>query len=128
MTGVGARRRRVLVVEDEMMVAMLVEHMVQDLGHEVVGPAMTLDKALELAAHAAFDCAILDVNLGHGVFSTPVALALARRGIPFLFASGYGSTAAIEGFEHAPVCKKPFVAADLAAALDRLPHPAAPQA
>jgi hypothetical protein len=55
-------------------------------------------------------------------------MALAERGIPFLFASGYGSKTAIEGFEHAPVCKKPFLAADLASALERLPPPATSRA
>jgi CheY-like chemotaxis protein len=112
--------RRVLVVEDEMLVAMLVEDMVRDLGHEVVGPAMTLDAALLLAEGAAVDCAILDMNLGDGTPSTPVALVLAGRHIPFLFATGYGAAGANANFAEAPVLEKPFIAEHLGQALQRL--------
>jgi len=115
-----AHPRRVLIVEDEMMVAMLVEDMVHDLGHEVVGPAMTLEVALQLAREERVDCAILDMNLGQGVLSEPVARALEARGVPFLFATGYGSKSVIEGFATAPVLKKPFVTGDLSRALHRL--------
>ena len=108
--------QRVLIVEDELMVAMLVEAMVEDLGHEVVGPAMTLDRALQLAREGQFDCAILDMNLGDGVMSTPVAAALAARGIPFLFATGYDSKGAVGPFD-AAVLRKPFLAAELDRAL-----------
>lgn len=100
-------RRRVLVVEDEMMIAMLIEDMVTDLGHEVVGPAMTLEEALRLA-DGDIDCAILDMNLGHGNFSTPVAELLNERGIPFMFATGYGGSVLDREFENAPVLRKPF--------------------
>jgi len=125
MDGIG---RRVLIVEDEMMVAMLVEDMVRDLGHQVVGPAMTLNAALTLATEAAVDYAILDMNLGHGVLSTPVAEALAARGIPFMFATGYGSKVVIDGFGEAPVLNKPFMAADLARVLGGLLGQAPPAA
>lgn len=116
----GQLLRRVLVVEDEILVAMLVEDMVRDLGHEVVGPAMTLDVALQLAEEASVDCAILDVNLGEGTPSTPVAVILAARHIPFLFATGYGAAGANSTFATAPVLEKPFVTRHLDQALRRL--------
>lgn len=102
------RQRRILVVEDEMMIAMLIEDMVTDLGHQVVGPAMTLDEALKLAVTAEIDCAILDMNLGHGNFSTPVATVLSERGIPFMFATGYGSAVLDQTFQNTPILRKPF--------------------
>ena len=81
--------RRVLVIEDEMMIAMLLEDMLADLGHQVVGVAGRLDVALELARDADADLAILDVDLG-GESSFPVAEVLTSRGLPFLFATGFG--------------------------------------
>ena len=100
-----------------MLVAMLVEEMVQELGYQVVGPAMTLDKALQLIEQAPFDCAILDINLGHGVISAPIAQKLEARGIPFLYASGYGSKEAIDGIGERIILKKPFLPQDLDRAL-----------
>jgi CheY-like chemotaxis protein len=85
-----ADRKRVLVVEDEMTIALLIEDMLTDLGHEVVGLAMRLPQAMELAATAIVDLAILDVNLD-GRMSFPVADLLSARGVPFVFATGYGS-------------------------------------
>jgi CheY-like chemotaxis protein len=77
-------RLRVLLVEDEIMVALLLEEMLADLGHEVVGPVARLDKAVAMARQEALDIAILDVNLnGKEVF--PVAAVLSARGIPFFF-------------------------------------------
>jgi len=81
--------KRILVVEDEAMVAMLIEDMLNDLGCDVVGPAMRIEHALQLAETAALDAAILDINLG-GVRSDPVANILDRRRVPTLFATGYG--------------------------------------
>ena len=63
-----APRRRLLIVEDEMLIAMLVEQMAQDLGYDVVGPALTVDEALSLIQRETFDCAILDMNLGSTIF------------------------------------------------------------
>ncbi|WP_158815226.1 response regulator [Methylocapsa sp. S129] len=113
-------RRRVLVVEDEMMVAMLVEDMILELGYDVVGPAMTLESGLALARDEPLDGAILDVNLGHGARTTPIAEVLKSRGVPFMFATGYGSNALIEGFRDAPVLKKPFSMKEFTQALERL--------
>jgi CheY-like chemotaxis protein len=112
-----ARRRRILVVEDEMLIAMLVEQMAEDLGYDVVGPAMTIGEALSLIDEQTIDGAVLDMNLGHGVSSAPVAEALVAKGVPFLFASGYGANGAFENVSAAPVLNKPFLTHDLEKAL-----------
>ena len=118
MSGNDALRgRRVLVVEDETMIAMLVEDMLADLGCAVVGPAHGLDAALALAGGGeAIDAALLDVNLcGQPVF--PVADALRAKGVPMVFATGYGESGLREIDAGAPVLQKPFRVADLARAL-----------
>jgi CheY-like chemotaxis protein len=80
--------RRILVVEDEMMVLMLLEGMLQDLGCRAICSAATVTEALDLIAESTFDAATLDVNLG-GSTSLPVANVLAGLGVPFAFATGY---------------------------------------
>jgi DNA-binding response OmpR family regulator len=107
---------RVLIVEDEMLVAMLIEDTVMDLGLEVVGPMMRLETALEAAANEAFDFAILDINLA-GKTSFPVADCLVERGIPFMFASGYGAAGLSERYRDAPIVQKPFAPHQLEAML-----------
>lgn len=111
--------KRVLVVEDEMLIAMLVEDLVEELGHSVTATAAHLEEALRLARSADVDVAILDLNLG-GDRSIPVAEVLAERRIPFMFASGYGAAGLPPEHSGAVVVQKPFVAEDLSAALDRL--------
>jgi CheY-like chemotaxis protein len=113
------RRLRVLIVEDEMLVAMNIEDMLLELGHEVAGIASRLEPALALARDGAFDIAMLDVNLA-GDRSFPVADLLIERGLPFLFATGYGPGGIDEKYRDRPVLQKPFRAADLAAAVDAL--------
>ena len=110
------RRLRILVVEDEMLVAMNIEDMLLDLGHEVAGLASRLEPALALAREGSFDIAMLDVNLA-GQQSFAVADILAARGIPFLFATGYGGKGIAEGHRDRPVLQKPFRASDLGEAL-----------
>jgi CheY-like chemotaxis protein len=112
------RGRRVLVVEDEAMVAMLVEDMLTELGHSVVGPAMRLDRALPLAREAEFDFAILDVNLG-GQLSYPVAEVLRARGIPFIFATGYGRNGVEDAYRDTITLMKPFERSDVQRAFAR---------
>ena len=109
--------RRVLVVEDEMMIAMLVEDMLAELGCRVVGPAHALDAALDLArTEAEIDAALLDVNLaGQPVFA--VADALREKGVPAIFSTGYGDAALRDVDRGALVLQKPFRAGDLARAL-----------
>lgn len=104
--------RRVLIVEDEVLVCMLLEDMLETLGCTLVGPASRLDKALQLAREASIDSAILDVNLaGQEVY--PVAEALAARGIPFVFATGYGTTGLRAPYQDSPTLQKPFSQDDL---------------
>jgi CheY-like chemotaxis protein len=111
---------RILVVEDEMTIALLIEDMLIDLGHEVVELAMRLPQAMHLAATAAIDFAILDVNLD-GRMSFPVADLLRERGVPFIFATGYGSAGLDEHYRgSAPVVKKPFRLQDLRSAIDSM--------
>lgn len=110
---------RILIVEDEMLVAMLIEDAITDLGHEIVGPAMRLETALDTAAKEQIDAAILDINLA-GKQSFPVADILTSRGIPFMFASGYGSAGLIEPYKEAPILQKPFAPHQLEAMLTRL--------
>jgi CheY-like chemotaxis protein len=113
---VPERRLRILIIEDEMLVAMNIEDMLLDLGHEVAGLAGRLDAALSLAREAEFDLAMLDVNLA-GETSFPVAAVLAERSIPFLFATGYGAKGIAEEYRDRPVLQKPFRAQDLHAML-----------
>jgi CheY-like chemotaxis protein len=110
---------RVLVVEDEMMVSMLIEDMLTDLGCTVVGPASRLDEALELAERGGIDCAVLDVNLG-GQPIFPVADLLRQKGAPFAFATGYGDAGLREADRGSPVLQKPFREGDLARVLGAL--------
>jgi CheY-like chemotaxis protein len=109
--------RRVLVVEDELMISMLVEDMLADLGCSVVGPAHELAAALALAnSSEGIDAALLDVNLG-GQSVFPVADALRARGVPSIFSTGYGEAGLRDVDRGAPVLQKPFRAGDLARAL-----------
>ncbi|HEX2556409.1 MAG TPA: response regulator [Microvirga sp.] len=103
----GSTTCRVLFVEDEAMVSMLIEDMLLDLGVEVVGPAAKLDHALTLAREAEVEAAILDINIG-GHLTYEVADVLRRRGIPVIFATGYGAAALPERFRGTPTLHKPF--------------------
>src|SRR5690242_12307025 len=83
---------RLLVVEDEMLIAMTIEDVLSDLGCTVVGPASSVAKAMDLLGKEEIDGAILDLNL-KGEQAIPVAQALQDRGTPFFFLTGYGSSA-----------------------------------
>lgn len=110
--------RRVLLVEDESMIAMLIEDMLLDLGCEVV-VAMRLDQALAQVHGRAFDLAVLDVNLGEAR-SYPVADLLAERGTPFMFATGYGLEGLEKAYQTVPVVQKPYQRAQLQHLLEHL--------
>jgi AcrR family transcriptional regulator len=119
-TTIAVRRSlRILVVEDEMAVAMMAETMLTGLGHEVVGPAMRLEDALGPARSAEFDVAMLDVNLGRDK-AFPAADILRDRGIPFFFATGYGREGIIPEYQDRLVLHKPFQTPDLERALASL--------
>ena len=111
--------KRILLVEDEAVIAFAVEDMLLDLGCEVVGPAFRLDDAVALASSAAIDAAILDVNL-NDERSFAVAEILRRRGIPFLFATGYADTGVDWDGGDVALLAKPYRKEQIAAALDRL--------
>ncbi|MCK1651223.1 response regulator [Bradyrhizobium sp. 149] len=98
---------RALLVEDEGLVALMLEDMLEELGLKVVASAAHLPKACELATTASFDVALLDVNLA-GQFVFPVAHILRARKIPFLFSTGYGGPPLEEEFRNTPAIGKPF--------------------
>src|SRR5688572_5561239 len=99
--------KRILVVEDELMIRMLLEDMLGELGYTIAAEAARVEEALEAAKHADFDLAILDVNL-NGQPISPVADALVARGMPFVFATGYGERGLPEPYRDRPTLKKPF--------------------
>jgi CheY-like chemotaxis protein len=105
---------RILVVEDEALVAMLLEDMVADAGHELAFTAGTVPEALAYVnEHGGdFDYAVLDVNLG-GQASYPIAEALAAAGKPFAFSTGYGAGGLPEVWRSRPILSKPFGSADV---------------
>ena len=99
--------KRILVVEDELMIRMLLEDMLGELGYTVAAEAARIEEALDAAKNADFDIAILDVNL-NGLPISPVADALVARGMPFVFATGYGERGLPEPYRDRPTLKKPF--------------------
>lgn len=105
-------KRRILVVEDEMLIGMLLEDMLTDLGHEVAAVVPRLKEALAAVERETFDCAVLDVHL-HGESAFPVAEALGKKGVPFVFATGYGERGLPETYRGRPVLQKPFAKDDL---------------
>lgn len=107
---------QILVVEDEALVAMLIEDVLTDIGCSVVGIASTFTEGMEYANRLAFDAAILDVNL-QGQQSYPIAGTLAGRHVPFIFVTGYGEASILEELKHIQVIRKPFRRRDLERAL-----------
>lgn len=99
---------RVLLVEDEWLIACGLQEMVEELGYEVVGPVPTVLQALALVEQEPVNLAILDVNLGLGIKSFPIAKALKGKRIPFLFVSGYHERDLPAEFSDAIVCSKPY--------------------
>jgi CheY-like chemotaxis protein len=117
--------RRVLVVEDEMIVAWLLQDMLADFGCAVVGPAANINEALVMVDAEAFDVAVLDVNL-NGKMSYPIADALISRGVPFLFSTGYDKDRLLEAYRIFPVLQKPFHRSELGNTLAQLLAPKEP--
>jgi CheY-like chemotaxis protein len=111
--------KRILLVEDEALVAMLLEDIVTGLGGIVVGPEAQLECAITSAESAEIDAAILDINL-HGHRSYGVADALRLRGVPFAFATGYGESGVDPAHRGVPVLIKPYTGQDVERALTRL--------
>lgn len=117
------KNNRILVVEDEALVAMLVEDVLLDQGAEIVGPAVTVNDALhrinEAQIEGVIDAAVLDLNLG-GETALPVADRLATLGVPFLIATGYGDHCDKGEHTTAPVLTKPYDPVELVAAIKTL--------
>jgi len=112
MSGDDLQGVRVLVVEDEAAISLLLEDMLLDFGCEVIGPAARLAAALDVVGRESIDLAILDVNVaGEPIY--PVAEALAQQGVPFVFSTGYGSAGIKDAFRDRPVLQKPFAQHDL---------------
>ena len=109
--------RRVLVVEDESLVAMLLETILEDMGCTPVGPASNIDDGAAMARDTTeLDAALLDVNVaGRQVF--PVAEALKARGVPFVFSTGYGEGGLPDEWRGNPTIQKPFTEAAVRDAL-----------
>jgi CheY-like chemotaxis protein len=108
---------RILLVEDEAIIAMTAEDMIEELGCAVSGTASTLSEAMAAIDSGGFDVVLLDINL-NGVESLPAAARLRERGLPFVFTTGYGAAGGA-GFEEAPLVAKPYQVGDLAAAIAR---------
>lgn len=99
--------RKILLVEDELLVSCLLEDMLSDLGCTLVGPAQRVDQAMAMVAAEAIDAVVLDVSLNRE-FSYPVADAIVARGIPFMFSTGYDRDRLREGYQSYPILQKPF--------------------
>ncbi|HEX3882609.1 MAG TPA: response regulator [Stellaceae bacterium] len=125
-TSGGLSARRFLIVEDEPLVALVLTGALEDVGAEIVGTAASVDDALRLVEIEPIDAAILDCNL-RGCPVHDVAAALAGRGVPFLFVSGYGRGGLPPGFADAPVLGKPFTQAQLLRAVVELITPIPPE-
>lgn len=110
---------RVLVVEDEYFIADDMADMLTRYGAEVVGPAPTLDNAMDLLGREAIDCAVLDVNL-RGQMAYPLADELGRRGVPFVFATGYDPAVVPKAYSQVPRWQKPYSLEDLMLSLPEL--------
>lgn len=108
----GQTAKRVLIVEDEVLVALHLEDLLMALGHEVVGQATRIDTAIELARDSDIDFAVLDINVA-GTKSFPVADILQERGIPFAFTTGYGAEGVLDGYRQFPALRKPYAQEDL---------------
>lgn len=116
--GVTLAGKRILVVEDEAMVALMVEDMLNDLGAIVVGPAGSIGEGLDLASQENLDAALLDINVRSERID-PVADQLRARNVPIVFATGYGSSHLRNG---GTVIEKPYTQEKLAEALEAVFH------
>ena len=104
---------RILIVEDDAIIALMMESIVEDLGYQVVGPSTDFDTALHAAQSDDLDFALLDFNLGHGQNAGPIATILEGRGIPFAFTTGASPATIRQAFRQTPIISKPVVEEEL---------------
>jgi DNA-binding NtrC family response regulator len=112
--------KQILIVEDEPLIAMMLEDFLDILDRGVAGSVDSVASALERIDQGGIDAAILDVNLRGGEKSTPVAAALAAAGVPFVFATGGSDDSVDERFRDRPMLQKPFTMDGVAKALAAL--------
>jgi len=114
---IAGSRTSILLVEDEVMIRMMVADMLEELGYRIAGEAGDIDEGVRLVQVTDFDIAILDVNVNGKVIS-PVAEAIQLRGLPFVFATGYGAQGLPEKFRDRPTLQKPFQIETLARTIE----------
>ena len=117
MSPLAKTRGRILIVEDELLVAMIAEEFLIERGWEIAATVGWLDEALALAGSIAIDAALIDVNL-NGRASFPIAEVLEERGVAMVFATGYGAAGVPERWRGRPILQKPFQGDQLQRALD----------
>lgn len=110
--------KRVFIVEDEILIAFEMSDILEDLGFEIVGPSVHVEEAEELARDEKIDAAFLDVNMGDGKNSEPVANVLRSRGVPFIFVTAYNDDQITFRTSDEKVLRKPVTGKDMLAALD----------
>lgn len=109
--------RTVLIVEDESLILMLAEEILAEAGFDVL-TANRSSEAVQIVHDSSIDCALLDVNLGNGDTSYPVAEQLRKRSIPFIFVSGLGTNSLASAFANQRVLQKPYKSCDLLIAIE----------
>lgn len=119
---IDPKAKRILIVEDELLVAMNLEDLLIEMGHEVVGLASHMSEAMEFARESDFDFAVLDINIA-GTPSFPVADILRERGIPFIFTSGYGAAGLVDGYRDEIMLQKPYGYREVGRSIARAVNP-----
>lgn len=114
----SSRKPRILVVEDEAFIAVMLTDMLEELGYEIAASVSRVSQAQEFLAGGEIDIALLDVNVGTEKID-PVADLLVERGCPFIFTTGYGQAGIPAAYAGCTVLQKPFHVNDLAGALDK---------
>lgn len=119
---IDPKAKRILIVEDELLVAMNLEDLLIEMGHEVVGLASHMSEAMEFARESDFNFAALDINIA-GTPSFPVADILRERGIPFIFTSGYGAAGLVDGYRDEIMLQKPYGYREVGRSIARAVNP-----
>lgn len=116
-----SRKRKILVVDDQFLLALEIADIIEDQGHEVLGPYSTVDQALSHVERDPPDTAILDINMGEGQTTEPIARALKERNVPFAFLTGYNSADMLSDiFSDIEKLAKPALSDEISGLIDRL--------